>query len=92
LLELKATASEYGEVRNTLDLVPCGKFRVPFRVDLQHDSAASEVARDLSDMGRRRPARAAPGRPEINEHGNFAFANNFIEFFGTYLNGLCYCR
>ena len=92
LLELKATARKYGEVRNPTDFVGSGKFREPFRVDLQHDRAASEISRDLCDMRRRHPAGAAPGRPEINEHRNFAVANNLIEFLGIHLYGLCHCR
>jgi hypothetical protein len=31
-------------------------------------------------MRRSRPARAAPGGPEINQHRNFAVANDLIEF------------
>jgi hypothetical protein len=92
LLELKATASEYGEVRNSLDLVPCGKLRVLFRVDLEHDAAAREISRGLCDMRRSHPAGAAPGRPEINEHRNLAFVNDLIELLGIYRYGLCRCR
>ena len=92
MLKVKATASEYGEVRDSLDVVPRSKFREPFRVYLQHDRAASEISRDLCDMRRRHPAGAAPGRPEINEHRNFAVANNFIEFLGIHLYGLCHRR
>jgi hypothetical protein len=92
LLELKATASEYGEVRNSLDVVSRGKFREAFRVDLKHDGSAREVQCDLCNMRRRHPARAAPGRPEINEHGNFAVANNFVEFLGSHFHGLCHRR
>ena len=87
---MKATASEYGEVRNSSNVVPRGKFRKPFRVDLKHDSSSREISRDLCNMRRRHPARAAPGRPEINEHGNFAVANNFVEFLGTHFHGLCH--
>jgi hypothetical protein len=89
LLEVKATASEYGEVRNSLDVVSRGKFREPFRVDLKHNGSAREVSRDLCNMRRRHPARAAPGSPEINEHGNFAVANNLVEFLGAHFDGLC---
>jgi hypothetical protein len=92
LLELKATASEYGEVWNSPDVVSRGKFREPFRVDLKHHGSAREVPRDLCNMRRRHPARAAPGRPEINEHGNFAVANNFVEFLGSHFHGLCHRR
>ena len=88
MLELKATASEYGEVWNSPDVVSRGKFRVPFCVDLKHDGSACEVSRDLCDMRGRRSARAAPGRPEINEDRNFAVANNFVEFLGAHLDGL----
>jgi hypothetical protein len=35
-------------------------------------------------MRRRLPARAAPGCPEINEHRNFAVANNFVKFLGVH--------
>ena len=89
---MKATASEYGEVGDASDVVPCGKFREPLGVDLQHDGAAREVLRDLCDMRRRRPAGAAPGRPEINEHRDLAVANNFIEFLGIHFYGLRHCR
>ncbi len=92
LLELKATASEYGEVWYSPDVVPCSKFRETFRVDLQDDGAAREVSRHLCDMRRRSSAGAAPGCPEINEHRNFAVANNFIEFLGIHCYGLCHCR
>ena len=85
LLELKATASEYGEVRNSPDVVSRGKFREPFRVDFQHYGSACEVSRDLGNMRRCRPARAAPSRPEINEHRNFAVADYFVELLGTHL-------
>ena len=92
MLELKATASEYGEVRNSLDVISRGQFREPFGVDLKHHGMAREVQRDLCNMRRCHPARAAPGRPEINEHGNFAVANNFVEFLGAHFKGLRYRR
>ena len=53
---------------------------------------AREVPRDFGNMRRRYPARAAPGRPEINEHGNFAVADNFVEFLGSHFHGLCHRR
>jgi len=92
LLEPKATASEYGEVRNSLDVVSRGKFREPFCVDLELHGSAREVPRDFGNMRRCHPARAAPGRPEINEHGNSAVANNFVEFLGAHFHGLCHRR
>jgi hypothetical protein len=87
-LELKATAREYGEVRNTLNLVSRSKFREPLRVDLKHDGSACEVMRDLGNMRRRHPARATPLCPKIDEDRNFAVANNLVELFGADLNGL----
>jgi hypothetical protein len=45
LLELKATASEYGEVRNSLDVVSRGKLREPFCVDFMHHGSTREVPR-----------------------------------------------
>jgi hypothetical protein len=92
LLEMKATAVEYGEVWDSLNVVPRCKFREPFRVDLQHDGAARELSRDLCDMRRRHPAGAAPGRPEINQHGDFAVANNLVEFLCIHRYGLSRCR
>jgi hypothetical protein len=80
LLELKATAREYGKFRNSLDVVSTGKFRESFRVDLKLHGSARKVPRDLRNMRRSHPARTAPGRTEIDEHGNFAVANNFVEF------------
>jgi hypothetical protein len=44
--------------------------------------------RDLGNMRRRHPARATPRRPEIDEYGNFAVANNFVELLGADLYGL----
>jgi hypothetical protein len=88
LLELKATATEHSEIRDSLDFEPGSKFREPLRVDLQYDGAAREIASDLCDMRRRHPAGAAPVCPEINEHRNLAFANDLIEFCGIHLYGL----
>ena len=88
MLELKVTATEYGEVWNSSDVVSRRKFREPFRVDLKHYGSAREVMRDLCNMRCCRPAGAAPGRPEIDENRNLAVANNFVEFLGAHLNGL----
>src|ERR1700730_13720874 len=82
LLELQVAAGEYGKVRNALDVVACGKFREALGVDLDDDRASCEVARDWCHMRRRHAARATPRRPEIDEHRNFAFANDFVELRG----------
>jgi hypothetical protein len=60
LLELKIAVSEYGEVRNTLDIVSGSKFRELFRVDLKHDGLARELSRDLCNMRRGHLAWATP--------------------------------
>src|SRR5208337_576546 len=43
-------------------------------------------------MRRRRPAGAAPSRPEIKEYRNFAVTNNLIEFPGIHYHGLTSSR
>jgi hypothetical protein len=87
LLELKAATHEDGEVGNALDVIPRGKLRVLFGVDFEDDSLTGEVARDLGDVGRGRTAGAAPGRPKINEDGNFAVADDFVELVGADCDG-----
>jgi hypothetical protein len=90
LLELKVTASEHRKVRDPLDVVAGRKFRKFLRVDLQDDRLACEVSRDLRNMWRGHAAGSTPFRPEINEHGNFAAAHNFVELRRIDLNGLSY--
>ena len=92
LLELEAAAREYGEVRNASDVVSGCQFRVLLGVDLQHDGSASEVSRDLRNVGRRHPAGATPRRPEIDQDRNFAGTNNIVEVLGADLKGLSHRR
>jgi hypothetical protein len=88
LLEVKASAREHGEVWNALHFEPGGEFRMTLGIDFQHDGLAGEVSCDLRNVGRRSPAGSAPGRPKIDEDGNLAVSNDFVEFFGAHLNGL----
>jgi hypothetical protein len=79
LLKLKVAAGEYGEVGNALHVVARGELGELLCIDLKDDGLAGEIARDLGDMGRRHAAGTAPGRPEIDEDGNFAVADDFVE-------------
>ena len=87
LLKMQAIASANGEVWNTADMVSRGEFREPICVDSNYDDSAREVSRDHCNIWHRCPATVAPDLPEINEHRNFALANNFVEFLGAHPEG-----
>ncbi len=70
-----------------MDVIARGKLRVPLCVDFEDNGLTGEIARDLGHVWRRRPAGAAPGRPKINEDGNFAVANDLVELVGAHRDG-----
>jgi hypothetical protein len=88
LLELKSATSETSELRNSSHVITRGKFWRPFRVDFNYQGSARQFSRDLGNVRRRHSAGAAASRLEINEHGNLAVANNFVEFLCVYFQWL----
>src|SRR6476469_5914643 len=80
LLELKAAARKYCEVRNAANVEPRGELREPLCVDFEHDGLSRQIARDLRNVRSGHSAGTAPLGPEINEDGNLAVANELVEF------------
>jgi len=88
LLELELAAGEYGEIGNPLHVVACGELGRLLGIDLEHNGSTGEFARNLRDVRSGHAAWTAPRCPEIDEHRNFAVANDFVELDGADPEGL----
>lgn len=63
------TLTEDKQRRDALDAEGLGRLRVVVHVELAERDAAGHLAREVCHDGTDDPARAAPGRPAIHDHG-----------------------
>src|SRR6185312_625675 len=92
LQKMKFAIAEYGKVGNAANTVSRSKLRNLLRIDLEHDSLASKIARDLCNMRRSRAAGATPRSPEIDQDRDFAVADDFVELLRIDLDGIRHGR
>jgi hypothetical protein len=88
LLKVQCAASEHGKVRNALHVIPRGKLRMLFGIDLEHHRAPGQIPSYFGNMRSSGSARAAPRRPEVHKHRHLALAHDLIELRRTNRNWL----
>jgi hypothetical protein len=74
-----AAVVEHDEIRDAFDAVPARDVWMGFGIHFEDDRPARHVASDARDFGRRDPARPAPRRPEIDEHGQGGLLHDLVE-------------
>jgi hypothetical protein len=79
LLRHKATTGENRKVRDAANIEASRECRIFLGIHFQHHSFARHLRRGASHFRSSHAARSAPGRPEIDKHGNGDIVNDFIE-------------
>lgn len=87
LLEDELAIAEDGEVRDASHVVACAELGATLGVDLQDHGAPGEIMCDVLHHGRGHSARAAPLRPEIDEHRYGRVMDDAIELGGVDVDG-----
>src|SRR6516164_637489 len=80
------------KVGNSTHLVASGQLRIALRIDLQHNGPSCHVYSGTLHFGSCHAARPAPGRPEVDQHGNAGLANDFVELLRIDFQRLVYRR
>ena len=70
---------EHHEVRNPLHAKARGKLRMRFRVDLEHDRLPLHIGRSFRNFRSSGSTGAAPGSPEIHQHGHGCVLHHVVK-------------